>query len=62
MTWNGTLITLKGANEIFSGQGLQITHNDELGIYECHPASESPLRAKTLVGLCKQIIDWLAAD
>lgn len=62
MTWNGTLITLEGARQLFDGWGLEFSHNTELDIYECEGLSIGTLQAKTLISLCQKVISRLAGS
>lgn len=58
MTWNGTLITLTGADRLFGPHGWQFSHNWDLEIYEAKNGTET-LRAKTLIDLCSQVLGKL---
>lgn len=62
MVWKGTLITLEGARQVFSGWGLEFSHNTDLDIYECEGLSVGTLQAKTLVELCQKVIGRLVGS
>lgn len=56
MPFSGTLITLAGARQIFPK--WDIVHNAELEIYEAHRGGQV-IQARTLIGLCKQLVEGI---
>lgn len=54
MPFSGALITLTGARQIFST--WDIAHNDNLQIYEAFRDGKV-IQARTLIGLCKTLVD-----